>query len=293
MKILVTGGAGFIGHNLVWRLLDEGHEVQSLDNYSTGTVKNEVDGCKYWHGDISTIDNIDKDYDLIFHLAAQSRVQPSFESPTETFKVNVEGTETVCKFALNIGAKVVYAGSSSKHHNPATSPYAMYKYLGEGVCNLYKESFGVNIEVCRFYNVYGPGEALDEKNGNVIGIWRSRIARESHIEIVGDGEQKRDFTHVDDIVDGLYRIGLSNFYTGEADFQRPSSIEAWELGTGVNYSIKELAEAFQQKTGCPIKFITDQPGNYRKTLCSDTTAQDILGWKPKDQLLYYIRNLKY
>ena len=88
MKILVTGGAGFIGHNLVWRLLDEGHEVQSLDNYSTGTVKNEVDGCKYWHGDISTIDNIDKDYDLIFHLAAQSRVQPSFESPTETFKVN-------------------------------------------------------------------------------------------------------------------------------------------------------------------------------------------------------------
>ncbi len=291
MKILVTGGAGFIGSNLVKRLLDEGHEVQSLDNYSTGTVENEVEGCRYWHGDISTIDNIDKNYDLIFHLAAQSRVQPSFANPTETFKINVKGTEEVCKFASRIGAKVVYAGSSSKHHNPATSPYAMYKYLGEGVCNLYKESFGVNIEVCRFYNVYGPGEALDEKNGNVIGIWRSRIARESHIEIVGDGEQKRDFTHVDDIVDGLYRIGLSNFYAGEADFQRPSSIEAWELGTGVNYSIKELAESFQHKTGCPIKYISDQPGNYRKTLCTDTTAQDILGWKPQDRLLDYIQNL--
>ncbi len=291
MKILVTGGAGFIGSNLVKRLLDEGHEVQSLDNYSTGTVENEVEGCRYWHGDISTIDNIDKNYDLIFHLAAQSRVQPSFANPTETFKINVKGTEEVCKFASHIGAKVVYAGSSSKHHNPATSPYAMYKYLGEGVCNLYKESFGVNIEVCRFYNVYGPGEALDEKNGNVIGIWRSRIARESHIEIVGDGEQKRDFTHVDDIVDGLYRIGLSNFYAGEADFQRPSSIEAWELGTGVNYSIKELAESFQHKTGCPIKYISDQPGNYRKTLCTDTTAQDILGWEPQDRLLDYIQNL--
>ncbi len=291
MKILVTGGAGFIGSNLLKRLLDEGHEVQSLDNYSTGTVENEVEGCRYWHGDISTIDNIDKNYDLIFHLAAQSRVQPSFANPTETFKINVKGTEEVCKFASRIGAKVVYAGSSSKHHNPATSPYAMYKYLGEGVCNLYKESFGVNIEVCRFYNVYGPGEALDEKNGNVIGIWRSRIARESHIEIVGDGEQKRDFTHVDDIVDGLYRIGLSNFYAGEADFQRPSSIEAWELGTGVNYSIKELAEAFQHKTGCPIKYISDQPGNYRKTLCTDTTAQDILGWEPQDRLLDYIQNL--
>ena len=293
MKVLVTGGAGFIGHNLVWRLLDEGHEVQSLDNYSTGTVKNEVDGCKYWNGDISTICDIDKDYDLIFHLAAQSRVQPSFENPTETFRVNVKGTEEVCKFASQIKAKVVYAGSSSKHHNPSTSPYAMYKYLGEGVCNLYKESFGVNIEICRFYNVYGPGEALDEVNGNVIGIWRSRINREAPIKIVGDGLQRRDFTHVDDIVEGLLRIGFANFYSGEADFQRPSSIDAWELGTGVNYSIKELAEMFQKKTGCNIEQISDQPGNYRLTLCSDTRAQDILGWEPKDQLLYYINNLKF
>ena len=166
MKILVTGGAGFIGSNLVKRLLNEGHEVQSLDNYSTGTVENEVEGCKYWHGDISTIDSIDKDYDLIFHLAAQSRVQPSFKNPTETFRINVKGTEDVCIFAHHIGAKVIYAGSSSKHHNPATSPYAMYKYLGEGVCKLYKESFNLEVEICRFYNVYGPGEALDEVNGN-------------------------------------------------------------------------------------------------------------------------------
>ena len=291
MKVLVTGGAGFIGSNLVKRLLDEEHEVHSLDNLSTGTVENYMDGCKYWHGDISTIGDVDKDYDLIFHLAAQSRVQPSFENPTETFKVNVKGTEEVCKFASQIEAKVVYAGSSSKHHNPATSPYAMYKYLGEGVCNLYKESFGVNIEICRFYNVYGPGEALDEVNGNVIGIWRSRINRGAPIKIVGDGLQRRDFTHVDDIVEGLWRIGFANFYSGEADFQRPSSVDAWELGTGVNYSIKELAEMFQNKTGCNIEQISDQPGNYRLTLCNDTRTQDILGWEPKDRLLNYIQNL--
>jgi UDP-glucose 4-epimerase len=289
MKILVTGGAGFIGSNLVKRLLNEEHNVHSLDNYSTGNTK--IKGCEYFEGDIEEIDTIHKDYDLIFHLAAQSRVQPSFENPTETFRVNVKGTEEVCKFASRIGAKVVYAGSSSKHHNPATSPYAMYKYLGEGVINLYKESFGLNAEICRFYNVYGPGEALDEVNGNVIGIWRSRIARKSHIKIVGDGEQRRDFTHVDDIVDGLWRIGRQWFQKAPEFFQTSSSIEAWELGTGVNYSIKELAEMFQNKTGCPIKYITDQPGNYRLTLCTDTTAQDILGWKPQDRLLDYIQNL--
>jgi len=184
MKILVTGGAGFIGSNLIKKLLKENHTVHSLDNYSTGNTK--IKGCEYFEGDIEEIDTIHTDYDLIFHLAAQSRVQPSFDNPSETFRINVKGTEEVCKFASRIGAKVVYAGSSSKHHNPATSPYAMYKYLGEGVVNLYKESFGLNAEICRFYNVYGPGEALDEINGNVIGIWRSRVAREAHIEVAGD-----------------------------------------------------------------------------------------------------------
>jgi UDP-glucose 4-epimerase len=291
MKILVTGGAGFIGSNLIKRLLNEEHDhiVHSLDDYSTGNTK--IKGCEYFEGDIEEIDTIHKDYDLIFHLAAQSRVQPSFENPTETFRVNVKGTEEVCKFASRIGAKVVYAGSSSKHHNPATSPYAMYKYLGEGIINLYKESFGLNAEICRFYNVYGPGEALDEVNGNVIGIWRSRINRGAHIEIVGDGKQRRDFTHVDDIVDGLWRIGRQQFQKAPEFFQTSSSIEAWELGTGVNYSINDLASMFINKFDCNIKYIDEQPGNYRKTLCTDTTAQDILGWDPQDRLLNYIQTL--
>ena len=279
MKILVTGGAGFIGSNLIKRLLNEGHKVHSLDDYSTGNIK--IKGCEYFEGDIEEIDTIHTDYDLIFHLAAQSRVQPSFENPSETFRVNVKGTEAVCKFALDIGARIVYAGSSSKHHNPATSPYAMYKFLGEGICKLYKESFNLEIEICRFYNVYGPGEALDEVNGNVIGIWRSKVLREAPIQIVGDGEQRRDFTHVDDIVDGLYKVATKGV----------EHYDAWELGTGVNYSINELAKMFQHKYGCPIQHISDQKGNYRETLCTDEDAIDLLGWAPQDRLLYYIQNL--
>jgi len=289
MKILVTGGAGFIGSNLIKRLLNEGHEVHSLDNYTTGNTSNHltVEGFTaiYHKGDISEHGSFDwflaEDFDIIYHLAAQSRVQPSFDDPSETFTSNVLGTKRVCEYALKIGAKVVYAGSSSRHHNPATSPYAMYKYLGEGVCKLYKESFNLEVEICRFYNVYGPGEALDEVNGNVIGIWRSRINRGADIEIVGDGKQRRDFTHVEDIVDGLYKIGIKGI----------EHEDAWELGTGVNYSIIELAKMFQDKFNCEISYLEDQPGNYRATLCEDKDAMNILGWKPKDRLLYYINNL--
>tara|TARA_Y100000356_G_C11253596_1_gene288665 strand:+ start:973 stop:1857 length:885 start_codon:yes stop_codon:yes gene_type:complete len=282
MKILVTGGAGFIGVNLIEKLVKEGHTVYSVDNYSTGKVENELPSVKYFNLDIENIENlIIRDFDIIYHLAAQSRVQPSFDDPSETFRVNVKGTEAICKFAYDDGAKLVYAGSSSKHHNPATSPYAMYKYLGEGVCKLYKKSFNLEVEIARFYNVYGPGEALDEINGNVIGIWRSRINRGANIKVVGDGEQRRDFTHVTDIVDGLYKIGTKGI----------EHHDAWELGTGINYSINELAKMFQIRFGCSIKHIPDQKGNYRATLCENEEAIDILGWKPQDRLLYYINNL--
>ena len=285
MKILVTGGAGFIGVNLIEKLIKEGHDVDALDNYSTGTKDNHLPTVKYYKGDVNEYGSlngfISDDYDIIYHLAAQSRVQPSFENPSETFTSNVSGTKKICEFALKIGAKVVYAGSSSKHHNPATSPYAMYKYLGEGICKLYKESFNLEVEICRFYNVYGPGEALDEVNGNVIGIWRSRVERGADIEIVGDGEQRRDFTHVKDIVDGLYKIGTKGI----------EHHDAWELGTGVNYSVNELAKMFQNKFNCEIAYLEDQPGNYRKTLCENKDAIELLGWNPKDRLLYYINNL--
>ena len=210
MKILVTGGAGFIGTNLIKRLLQEGHTVQSLDNYDSGLRENEIEGCTYYFGDIRSIGTMDKDIDLIYHLAGLSRIQPSFQNPNHTFEVNTVGTQEVCDFAKHIKAKVVYAGSSSRWHNPYQSPYACYKHLGEEICKMYRTSFGVNIEIARFYNVYGPYEVIDGDWAAVVGIWRRQVRDGQPLTIVGDGEQRRDFTHVDDIVDGLYKIGTSN-----------------------------------------------------------------------------------
>ena len=144
MKILVTGGVGFIGTNLVKKLITMGKDITSIDDYSTGLKKNEIKGVKYITSDIELIDKIDTEFDLCFHLAAQSRVQPSFENPEESIRVNVNGTTKVMEWAKKHNVKVIYAGSSSKHHDPSDSPYAMTKYLGEEICKLYKKSFKVN-----------------------------------------------------------------------------------------------------------------------------------------------------
>ena len=223
-NILVTGGVGFIGSNLIQVLIDQGLNVTSVDDYSSGLESNEVKGAKYINLDIESIDKVDGKFDLCIHLAAKSRVQPSFKAPTEYFRVNVQGTMQIMEWAKKNKVKVVYAGSSSKHHDPSDSPYAMYKYLGEEVCKLYRNSYNVNVEIARFYNVYGPNESLDEEHGNVIGIWRSKVKKNLPLPIVGDGNQRRDFTHVFDIVNALIKIADSN----------KKHEDAWELGTGMN-----------------------------------------------------------
>lgn len=281
MKILVTGGAGFIGTNLIKKLLQEGHTVQSLDNYDSGLKENEIEGCTYYFGDIRSIGTMDKDIDIIYHLAGLSRIQPSFQNPNHTFEVNTIGTQEVCDFAKHIKAKVVYAGSSSRWHNPYQSPYACYKHLGEEICKMYRTSFGVDIEIARFYNVYGPYEVIDGDWAAVVGIWRRQVRDGQPLTIVGDGEQRRDFTHVDDIVDGLYKIGTSN----------EKHEDAWELGTGKNYSINEVADMFVEKFGCEKQYIPNQKGNYRETLRENNDAIERLGWKPSDKLRQYIQSL--
>lgn len=281
MKILVTGGVGFIGTNLVKKLITMGEDITSIDNYSTGLKKNEIKGVKYIRSDIELIDKIDTEFDLCFHLAAQSRVQPSFENPEESIRVNVNGTTKVMEWAKKHNVKVIYAGSSSKHHDPSVSPYAMTKFLGEEICKLYKKSYKVNVEIARFYNVYGPYEPLDEKFGNVIGIWRTKVRQKKPLTIVGDGNQKRDFTHVDDITDGIIKIALSN----------QIHPDAWELGSGVNYSINELFKMFKDKFHTTSEYIDDQPGNYRETLRVNDDLIKQLNWKPQDRLLDYINSL--
>lgn len=280
-NVLITGGVGFIGTNLAEFLLKHCYNVYSLDNYSFGSKQNELKKVSYYNLDIEEIDQIKQQIDICFHLAAMARVQPSFENPSEYFRVNTYGTTKVMEWAKKNNVKVVYAGSSSKHFDPSDSPYAMYKFLGEEVCKLYKKTYDVKVEIARFYNVYGPREVIHEKYGNVIGIWKTKVKNGEPLPIVGDGNQRRDFTHVHDIVDGLIKIALSN----------NQHEDAWELGTGNNYSINELFEMFKKRFDVNSTNIPDQPGNYKKTLRKNDDLINLLGWKPKDRLDNYIQNL--
>jgi UDP-glucose 4-epimerase len=282
MNIIVTGGVGFVGTNLVKRLHSEGHKVIVIDDYSIGKVENQIEGVRYLPMNVEQIDFIKGDeVDVCFHLAALSRIQPSFENPSEFFRVNTSGTEAVCEWARKWNVKVVYSGSSSQWHDPFQSPYAMYKKLGEDVCKMYRKVFGTNIEIARFYNVYGPGEITEGKWAAVIGKWRGQVVQNYPITIVGDGEQRRDFTHIDDIIDGLIRIA-------ESDEKHE---DAWELGTGFNYSLNEVADMFIKKFNCVKVYMRNERGNYRETKRENNDTIEKLGWKPVDRLKEYINSL--
>jgi UDP-glucose 4-epimerase len=141
--------------------------------------------------------------------------------------------------------------------------------------------YGLNVEIARFYNVYGPGEITEGKWADVIGKWRGQVEQNYPITIVGDGEQRRDFTHIDDIVDGLIKIG----------FGTESHEDAWELGTGFNYSLNEVAELFVEKFSAVKVYMTDERGNYRETIRVNNDAINKLGWTPTDKLKQYINSL--
>ena len=280
-KVLVTGGCGFIGHALTLELIKRGYDVDVIDNLSIGKEARIPKGCNFLGGDIRGMDNQDdKPYIYIFHLAALSRIQPSFQNPTLTFSVNVDGTKKVVEYAYQNKSKLIYAGSSSRWHNPMLSPYAMSKHMGEEWIKMYKGVYDLNAEIVRFYNVYGEGELMDSHMAAVIGVWRAQVKKNYPITIIGDGKQRRDFTHIDDIVDGLIRVAESD-----------KGHDAWELGTGKNYSINEVADMFIEKFNCVKVYMTDQKGNYRETLRVNSDAIDMLGWQPKDKLKEYINGI--
>lgn len=281
MKILVTGGAGFVGTNLISLLKkSNGNKIYSIDNYSIGSKDNHMTGVEYIDDDIQNIKSCKIDFDLIYHLAALSRIQPSFLNPNQVFQSNTNGTLKVLEYARTNKSKVIYSGSSSMHHDPSLSPYAMSKYLGEELCRLYKISFELEVDIVRFYNVYGPYEILEGDWAAVIGKWRNQIKNGLPISIVGDGNQKRDFTHIKDIVDGLVKIN-----------KKKSDKFIWELGSGKNYSINDVYEFFNKRFNCKRVYLDDQKGNYRETLRQNDHAIDELGWNPTGSLEEYISNL--
>ena len=281
-KVLVTGGCGFIGHALSLELIKKGYEVDVIDNLSIGNEAKIPNGCNFLGGDVRAMDNIeDKPYAYIFHLAALSRIQPSFQNPMLTFSVNVDGTKKVVDYALKNKSKLIYSGSSSRWHIPMKSPYAMTKHIGEEWIKMYKEVYDLNAQIVRFYNVYGPGELVNSHMAAVIGLWRGQVQKNYPITIIGDGKQRRDFTHIDDIVDGLIKIAESN----------EQHDDAWELGTGKNYSINDVANMFIERFSCVKVYMTEQKGNYRETIRVNNDAIDRLGWSPSDKLENYVKNL--
>ena len=281
-KVLVTGGVGFVGSNLIKSLISKGYEVYSIDDYSSGSLKNELAEVKYIKMDILNISDFNEKFDICFHLAARTLVQESFKRVDDYFSSNVTGTLNIAKWASKNNIKLIYAGSASKHNNPRSSPYALTKFLGEEVCKLYKLNFKLDLQIARFYNVYGPLERVDQINGNVIGIWRSRIQSGLPLQIVGDGKQTRDFVHVSDIVDGLIKIAESNIEVNDA----------WELGSGNQYSINKLFSYFNNRfPDIKSEMIDDQPGNFRSSILINNEVSKKLNWNPKDRLEEYINNL--
>jgi len=295
MKVLVTGGAGFVGTNLIKRLLKDGHQVVSVDNYSTGKKENEQDECKYYPVDLSTSITVDTlksiqvtsqipKFDIIFHLAAKARIVPSIQNPTKSLFNNIDSTINILEYARLTETNVVYAGSSSAHGDIYANPYTFTKWNGEELCKLYSNVYDLPIAICRFYNVYGDGQLSEGAYCTVLGIFERLYKEGKPLTITSDGEQRRDFTDVMDIVDGLWRCGRSLLIPNE--YHAKVSGETFELGNGMNYSINELADAFGDY---PREYIPERPGEVRESLNTDTKAYTMLGWKPKGDIIEYIK----
>ena len=278
MKILVTGGAGFVGTNLIKRLLKEGHKVISIDNYNTGLESNHQEGCTYLNYDIRNIKDYSPwgDFDVAFHMAAIARIQPSFENPKDYFTVNANGTMNIVEWCSKNNVPLIYAGSSSKHSGKFKNPYTFSKDIGEDIIKLYEEHFNLSSTITRFYNVYGPHQLTEGGYTTLIGRWLYNMENNIQCEVYGDGEQRRDFTHVDDIVEALVNIMDNKVYGYD-----------FELGRGKNVSVNEVAKMMNIT---PI-YKDAKPGEARHTLNTDNTANQILGWNPEINLVDYLKTV--
>jgi len=291
---LVTGGAGFIGSNLVDVLVAKGWRVKIIDNLATGKKENINPAAEFFELDIRQLDKIKPIFsgaDYVFHFAALPRVQFSIENPAESNDVNLNGTLNVLLAARDAKVKkLVYSASSSAYGNqrkmplretmPASplSPYGLQKYIGELYCKLFSEVYGLPTVCLRYFNVYGKRQALEGAYALVMGIFaRQRLAGQS-MTITGTGKNRRDFTSVIDVV-------RANILAAQS--KKVGRGESINIGRGKNYSVKELAKII----GGPIVHIAPRL-EPKETLANNSLAKKLLGWKPTVDLPKWLEEYK-
>lgn len=276
--VLVTGGAGFIGSRLCSRLVALGDNVISLDNYFVGTRDDEVPGVDYREAHTRDIaEAVPETPAIVYHLGEYSRVEASLSEPHVVWDLNVRGTFHVLEFWRSKRPKLVYAGSSTKFADGGLgrdqSPYAFTKATNSELVRNYGEWYGLPFAITYFYNVFGPGERAGTY-GTLIEIFRQKVLAGEPLPVTSPGTQRRIFTHVDDIVDGLLLIGER----GVGD--------EFGLGASDSHSILEIAEMF----GAPIVMQPEAKGN-RMTAKLDVTKSNALGWSASKTVVDYIAEI--
>ena len=284
--IVITGGAGFIGSNLIKYMLKKTNlKIISLDNYSTGTKMNHINhkNVKYIKGENINISKIlnryKKKIKVIFHFGEFSRIYQSFLNSKRCLNYNIKHSFEVVNFAKDNKIKIIYSATSSNLGNGGKdenlSPYSWSKSKNIELIKNYSRWFGLKYELVFFYNVFGPGQIMNGKMSAVIGIFEKLYKKRKPLTIVKPGSQKRDFTHIDDIVKGCYLAmikGKQNEYM---------------LCTNKSYSIKQIAKMFNTK----YKFLKSRPGERFGSTILNNNAKKILGFKAKKDIKTYIRNL--
>lgn len=297
-KCLVTGAAGFIGSNLVDKLIELGYEVVAIDNESAESNEQFYwnDNAQNYKYDIRDYENIRPLYDgvdYVFHLAAESRIQPAIKNPINAISLNCVGTCTVLQCSREAKVKkVVYSSTSSGYGfneppnheeqlDDCLNPYSVSKVAGEKLCKMYTQLFGLKTIIFRYFNVYGERSPVKGQYAPVIGIFLRQYANGEPLTIVGDGKQRRDFTHVSDVVNANILIA-----TKDVDDQFYGQL--YNVGSGVNYSINEIANVISSKQ----VNIPPRIGEARTTLANNTKLKTVFAWEPQVDLIDWINGQK-
>ena len=297
MKYVVVGGAGFIGSNIVDKLVEQNHEVVIIDNLSTGKSENVNPKAKLCVVDIMKPHNAEclvdcmKGADTVFLLAAKARVQPSIENPVEYETNNTIGTLNVLKCASDAGVRrVVYSASSSAYGNTEKlpskesdpvnplSPYGAQKYYGEVMCKMFSEVYGLETVSLRYFNIYGERQNVGGAYAMVIGIFVDQLLNGKPMTIRGDGEQRRDFTYVGDVVN-------ANILASQSE--NVGNGEVINIGNGDNRSINDIADMIGGD-----KVNVEPVIEPKATLADNSKAEKLLGWKPTQNIEDWIPKYK-